>query len=159
MTSFAACAARATVSARMESQEVNGVRLILDCYNANPGSMTQAVEFLSVCPGRRVVVLGDMRELGREGEDQHRKLGQKVAECKLDQLVAVGDLAQHIAESALTNGMAPQAVQSCRDTAEAVKVLSTLVLKGDTVLLKASRGMHFEAIVKELWPTIHCELH
>jgi len=54
------------VSARMETREIDGIRLILDCYNANPASMAEAIEYLGICSGRRIAVLGDMKEqIGR----------------------------------------------------------------------------------------------
>jgi UDP-N-acetylmuramoyl-tripeptide--D-alanyl-D-alanine ligase len=147
------------VNARMEAHEIDGMRVILDCYNANPASMKEAVEYLRGCPGRRVAVLGDMRELGDQEELWHRRLGEAVARSGIDVLVAVGDAAQSIAEEALQGGMNPAAVHSCRNTDEAARLLSQVVLSGDTVLLKASRGMHFEAIVTKLWPSLPCELH
>lgn len=147
------------VNSRMESHQIDGMRVILDCYNANPSSMANAVELLSYCPGRRVAVLGDMRELGKESESLHEQLGRLVASRKIDQLVGVGALAQVIVEGAVVSGMTPSAVHSCRDTLEATKCLANLLSKGDTVLLKASRGMHFELIVKELWPSLPCDLH
>ncbi|HEY9071165.1 MAG TPA: UDP-N-acetylmuramoyl-tripeptide--D-alanyl-D-alanine ligase [Candidatus Ozemobacteraceae bacterium] len=147
------------VAARMESHEIDGKRVILDCYNANPSSMKQAVEYLAVCKGRRVAVLGDMRELGDQSEALHRDLGAAVARLGLDRLVAVGEQAQYIAQAALQAGMAPVSVHPCGDVGEASKLLETLLLRGDTVLLKASRGMHFESIVKALWPSLPCDLH
>ncbi|HOY68872.1 MAG TPA: UDP-N-acetylmuramoyl-tripeptide--D-alanyl-D-alanine ligase [Candidatus Ozemobacteraceae bacterium] len=147
------------VAARMESHEVDGKRVILDCYNANPSSMKQAIEYLAVCKGRRVAVLGDMRELGDQSEALHRELGASVARLGLDRLVAVGEQAQFIAQAALQAGMTAIAVHPCGDVAEAAKLLETLLLGGDTVLLKASRGMHFESIVKALWPSLPCDLH
>ncbi|MBF0499035.1 MAG: UDP-N-acetylmuramoyl-tripeptide--D-alanyl-D-alanine ligase [Candidatus Riflebacteria bacterium] len=147
------------VSARLESHEIEGLRVILDCYNANPSSMKGAIEFLSICPGRRIAVLGDMRELGEQGPELHRKLGEQIASAKIDQLVAVGELSQEIAEAALKSGMAGNIVHPCSDTCEASKLLATLLLQGDTVLLKASRGMHFETIVKDLWPSLKTDLH
>ncbi len=147
------------VQARMESVKTEGKRVILDCYNANPASMREAVRFLGVCKGRRVAVLGDMKELGGESEELHRRLGEEVAAAKLDVLVVVGDHAQSIAQSALQAGMAPDRVFSCSRNPEAADLLHNLLLEGDTVLMKASRGMHFEEIVKQLWPTVPIHLH
>lgn len=152
-------AAFAPVDARLESHRIDGLRVVLDCYNANPASMKGAVEFLSLCPPRRVAVLGDMRELGSFADESHRAIGTLVAKSSVEQLVAVGEQSQAMAEAALTSGMAPDAVHPCRDTEEAAKLLDTLLLPGDTVLVKASRGMHFETIVKELWPTLPIDLH
>ncbi|HNW33932.1 MAG TPA: UDP-N-acetylmuramoyl-tripeptide--D-alanyl-D-alanine ligase, partial [Candidatus Ozemobacteraceae bacterium] len=147
------------VSARMESHEVGGRRVILDCYNANPSSMRQAVEYLAVCKGRRIAVLGDMRELGEKSETLHRELGESVANARIDHLVAVGEQAQYIAQAALQKGLPPTGVHPCSSTREASDILLSLLSPGDTVLLKASRGMHFEAIVKDVWPSLPCDLH
>ncbi|MFZ2958352.1 MAG: UDP-N-acetylmuramoyl-tripeptide--D-alanyl-D-alanine ligase [Candidatus Ozemobacteraceae bacterium] len=147
------------VSARLESHDIDGLRVILDCYNANPASMQGAIEFLAVCPGRRIAVLGDMRELGEQGSELHRKLGLHVASAGINHLVAVGELSQEIAEAALQAGMGGDVVHPCRDTTDASKLLATLMRKGDTILLKASRGMHFEKIVKEIWPALKMDLH
>ncbi len=147
------------VAARMESHQIDGMRVILDCYNANPSSMKLAVEYLAICKGRRVAVLGDMRELGEMSEELHRDIGRQVAAQKLDQLVAVGDQAQFMAEAALQDGMETSRVHSCRDTDEAAKTLRMLMKPGDILLLKASRGMYFEKIVKQLWPTLPIDLH
>ena len=143
----------------MEAHEIDGMRVILDCYNANPASMKQAVEFLAICEGRKIAVLGDMKELGDESEELHRKLGETVAASIPNQLITVGGHAQEIAQGAILHGMKPECVHCCSTTIEAARVLADLMSKGDTLLLKASRGMHFEAIVKELWPKLVCDLH
>ncbi|HNV71660.1 MAG TPA: cyanophycin synthetase, partial [Candidatus Ozemobacteraceae bacterium] len=147
------------VAARMESHEIEGMRIILDCYNANPSSMKLALEYLAICRGRRVAVLGDMRELGSVSEDLHREIGRHVCRQKLDVLVAVGDQAQFIAEAAIQEGMDAPCVHCCRDTDEAAAALRLVLRQEDTVLLKASRGMYFEKIVKQLWPSLHIDLH
>ena len=147
------------VSARLESHDIEGLRLILDCYNANPASMQEAVAFLRICSGRRIAVLGEMKELGEQSSELHRRLGEQVAIAGIDHLVAVGDQAQEIAEGALQKGMAAAGVHPCRDNREAANLLATLLLPGDTVLLKASRGMHFEEIVHERWPSLKTDLH
>lgn len=147
------------VNARLESHQIDGLRLILDCYNANPASMKEAVEFLAICKGRRVAVLGDMRELGDQGPALHHQLGEQVANAKLEHLVAVGDLAQEIAEGALQKGMAGNMVHPCRNNQEAANLLAELLLPGDTVLIKASRGMHFEEIIHDRWPSLKTDLH
>ncbi len=149
----------APVGARMESHEVDGRRIILDCYNANPASMAQAVEFLRQCPGQRLAVLGDMRELGEDSARFHAELGAAVARAGIERLVAVGHDAAGIAEGARRQGMPAAAVHHCSDTAQAARVLPGLLEAGQTVLLKASRGMHFETIVKALWPTLPLDLH
>jgi UDP-N-acetylmuramoyl-tripeptide--D-alanyl-D-alanine ligase len=147
------------VGARMEEHRHAGRTIVLDCYNANPDSMKAAIEFLQARRGRRIAVLGDMRELGETTRDAHREIGRRVAEAGLEVLVAVGADSLEMGEAALQAGMDPTAVHLCPTTGEASSVLQLLHHDGDTILLKASRGMHFEEIVKAVWPHLPCDLH
>ncbi len=147
------------INSRMEPVAIDGMRLIQDCYNANPSSMQTAVHFLGVCTGRRIAVLGDMRELGPTSPSLHEKLGQQVAEAKIDMLVVAGELAQHIAQGALAAGMPAAQVHACRDAQEAARVLRLELRAHDTILVKASRGMHFETIITAVWPALKPDLH
>lgn len=149
----------APVGARMERINKGGVEILLDCYNANPASMQEALRYLSICSGRKIAVLGDMRELGTMSEELHRKLGQQAAAAKLDMLVCVGECVKATVDSAVDNGMDPNSVilvNSCEDTAD---LLKGQIGKGVTVLFKASRGLHFEKIVHALWPDLKMDLH
>ncbi|RCK81332.1 MAG: UDP-N-acetylmuramoylalanyl-D-glutamyl-2,6-diaminopimelate--D-alanyl-D-alanine ligase [Candidatus Ozemobacter sibiricus] len=158
-TGAARLARFAPVGARMESHVIEGRRIILDCYNANPASMAQAIEFLRQCPGQRLAVLGDMRELGADTARFHTELGAQVARAGIDRLIAVGHDAAAIAEGARQAGMPHESIHHCEDTIQAIRLLPNLLTAGQTVLLKASRGMHFETIVKALWPTLPVDLH
>jgi len=128
----------------------NGVTVVNDAYNANPTSMRAAVDTLgSMRPeGRRIAVLGDMLELGSLAELAHFRLGEDVARGTIDVLVSVGVLGRRIAEGALAEGMAPEAVRSCATAEEASEVLDDLLVPGDAVLVKASRGMGLERVVE-----------
>lgn len=149
----------APVGARMEKVEVDGVNILLDCYNANPGSMREALRFLAICPAPRIAVLGDMRELGDMAVPLHSQLGAEAAASHLDLLVCVGTDAAHIAEAARTNGMAETSVIALSSNDSAAEVLKDKLIKGSTMLFKASRGMHFETIVRSLWPELENDLH
>ncbi|PKL48010.1 MAG: UDP-N-acetylmuramoyl-tripeptide--D-alanyl-D-alanine ligase [Candidatus Riflebacteria bacterium HGW-Riflebacteria-2] len=149
----------APVSARMERVEVAGINILLDCYNANPGSMSEALSFLNVCPAPRIAVLGDMRELGDMAVSMHRQLGVQAAASRPELLVCVGADAAHIAAAARENGMAEASVIALSSNEEAAEVLKDRLIKGSTVLFKASRGMHFETIVRSLWPDLGKDLH
>ncbi len=116
-----------------------GVTLIDDCYNANPMSMTAAIDELAESgPGRRVAVLGDMLELGPRAAEMHRALGEHARARGVELLVAVGPLASAIAE-----GFGGEAVVLA-DAQAAARRLGELVRDGDTVLVKASRGVGLE---------------
>lgn len=149
----------APVGARMEKVSINGINVLLDCYNANPGSMVEALKFLAICPPQRVAVLGDMRELGDLSTSLHRQLGEKAAEIKPELLICVGQDASHIADAAKEKGMSATNVISLSSNDQAAELLKEKLQKGSTVLFKASRGMHFETIVQKLWPELVKDLH
>lgn len=134
----------------MRGQErplAGGGTLIEDCYNANPLAMGAALQDLAARSGRRVAVLGDMRELGPDEARFHREVGARVADLGIDMLVAVGPLAQGYVEGA-------HGVPSVRfpDAASAASGIADIVRPGDVVLVKASRGVALEAVCEVLAP-------
>lgn len=149
----------APVGARMERVNTDGVTVLLDCYNANPGSMQEALRYLTVCHSPRIAVLGDMRELGELSETMHRQLGRQAAKTGLDFLLCVGSDAAFIADEAKLNGMPEERIISLSSGDTAAELLKERLQKGATVLFKASRGMHFEKIVQQLWPDLGKDLH
>lgn len=118
--------------------------LIDDCYNANPDSMRCAIDSLKDLPGRHVAILADMLEMGSGGEQMHRELGRYAVENGMDLVLCCGPLGREIAEGAGSRG---KWFESRQALAEA---LPELLEKGDTVLVKASRGMHLEEISEQL---------
>jgi UDP-N-acetylmuramoyl-tripeptide--D-alanyl-D-alanine ligase len=122
-----------------------GVAVIDDCYNANPMSMRAALDELAVAAsGRRVAVLGDMLELGDGELDFHREVGAHAAQRGVDLLVTVGPLAAAMLDAYDGEGHA------VADAGEAAALLPELVEPGDTVLVKASRGVGLEAVTAGL---------
>jgi UDP-N-acetylmuramoyl-tripeptide--D-alanyl-D-alanine ligase len=122
-----------------------GVVLINDCYNANPMSMRAAIDELAeTSPARRVAVLGDMLELGPGAPRLHREIGEYAAARGVELLVTVGPLAAEMRQA-----FAGQA-HSASDTVAAVELLRTLLRKGDTVLVKGSRGLRLERVAEAL---------
>ena len=126
------------------------VTILDDAYNANPQSMRAALEVLSQTDGTyRAAVLGDMFELGVLGPDLHRCVGEFAgAVGNIDALLAVGDLAWNLYDGANQSDL-PN-VFYAKDKASAMAMLPELVRPGAVILVKASRGMHFEEIVREL---------
>jgi UDP-N-acetylmuramoyl-tripeptide--D-alanyl-D-alanine ligase len=122
----------------------DGVVVINDCYNANPMSMRAALDDLAGAAGRRVAVLGDMLELGPDAERYHAEIGSHAAAREIDLLVTVGDLAV-----AMADAFAGEAY-SVADAAEAAALLPELLNPGDTVLVKASRGIGLEVVAEAL---------
>ncbi len=138
---------------RMETfVTASGVTVIDDTYNANPTSMTAAVDTLSALkvPGRRCAVLGDMAELGSLEELAHFNLGEHVAGSGIELLVTVGERARRISDGAKAEGMSEDSVFKCATIEEALELLEKIVEPDDAVLVKASRVMGLEAIVEGL---------
>jgi UDP-N-acetylmuramoyl-tripeptide--D-alanyl-D-alanine ligase len=136
----------------------NGSMLIDDTYNASAPSVLSALGLLEeIAPGRRIAVLGDMRELGEESETQHRMVGRRAAEV-VDELITFGPLARLIADEAVRAqqeadtrllGVRSFAVEE-RDPL--IAYLQQEAAAGDVVLLKGSRGLEMERIVAALLP-------
>jgi UDP-N-acetylmuramoyl-tripeptide--D-alanyl-D-alanine ligase len=137
---------------RLQLQQVGQIRVLNDAYNANPASMRAAIDTLGTLPatGRRIAVLGDMRELGRTSERYHREVGHLAAVARLDVLACVGPQSKYVAESAAHSGMSRGRIH-CFDNAEAAStVIPRWVREGDLVLLKASRGIHLELVARQI---------
>jgi UDP-N-acetylmuramoyl-tripeptide--D-alanyl-D-alanine ligase len=127
-----------------------GVTLLDDCYNSNPVAVEAAIAALGLAaPGRRVAVLGDMRELGPSAADLHRETGRKVG-AALGLLVAVGEMAPHLLEGAAEAGLPAASRLAFPDAAAAAAALPGLVRPGDAVLVKGSRGVKLEVVVDAL---------
>jgi len=128
--------------------------IIDDCYNANPGSVEAAFRTLAAVhsQGRKVVVLGDMLELGEQSEELHRAAGRWVSLLPLDLLVAVGRFSSFVREGALLTGFPEDRVRVCADARSAARLFEDepLLRSGDTILVKASRSMTLEVLVEAL---------
>lgn len=135
---------------RQHTREVDGKKLIIDCYNAAPASMKAAIDVLCDTAvgsgGKRIAVLGDMLELGTRSPELHEEIGEYAAVKGVDMVVAFGQYAQFIAKRAEEMG-----ITVCRASTkeDAVNFLSFKADAGDAVLFKASRGVHMEEIIEE----------
>ncbi len=127
----------------------SGATLIDDTYNASPTSSLAALNLLAELDGRRIVVLGDMLELGEVEEEAHRVVGRRVAEVA-DLLISVGPRARWIADEARLSGMGTGQITTLNSNTEAIELLGGLMRSGDTVLIKGSRGAAMEVIVAAL---------
>ncbi|HUF54353.1 MAG TPA: UDP-N-acetylmuramoyl-tripeptide--D-alanyl-D-alanine ligase [Dehalococcoidia bacterium] len=125
---------------------INGSTLIDDSYNASPASVIAALDLLSELPGRRVAVLGHMRELGAAEDEGHRRVGHHAA-GRCDLLCVVGEEASLIAEEARAAG---QETRTFESTVEAAQALTRELRAGDHVLIKASRAVGLESLVEAL---------
>ncbi|MBO4383939.1 MAG: UDP-N-acetylmuramoyl-tripeptide--D-alanyl-D-alanine ligase [Clostridia bacterium] len=133
------------VEGRMTKLSFNGASVINDCYNASPTSMAASLNVLAGASGRKLALLGDMLELGERTEELHRGIGRLCAELGLDMLLTVGGLAGHIASAAREYGL-----ENVREVSkeEAARILKDELKPGDTLLVKASRGMALETVIK-----------
>src|SRR5205809_853907 len=145
----AGLAAAPLTKARLQIKEIGGVQFLDDSYNANTDSMKAALRTLVEldAEGKRIAVLGEMRELGAESERGHREIGEAAATLGVDQLITIGDAAELIAEGARTAGLGK--VSSARSTSEAAKLLSEMVEPGDLVLIKGSRAARTEEVIEQ----------
>lgn len=121
--------------------------IIDDCYNANPVSMKSAIDLLTMAQGPKVVVLGDMFELGADELALHREVGQYAAIARLDRMIFIGDMAKEMYEGAMKLRAMPEYYP---DKAAFFAAHKAEEFAETTVLVKASHGMHFEEIVEWL---------
>ncbi|MGH3441481.1 MAG: glutamate ligase domain-containing protein, partial [Nitriliruptorales bacterium] len=144
---------RARVSAwRSEVAEAEGVVVLNDAYNANPASMTAALETLVAIErsGRTWAVLGVMAELGDVAGEEHERLGRRCVELGVDRLVVVGADAEGIAVGATDAGMAAAGLSVVADAEAALEVVGEAVGPGDVVLVKGSRVAGLESVAAGL---------
>ena len=138
---------------RQKVQICRGVKVVEDCYNANPDSMKAALNTLGAQKipegAQKIAVLGDMLELGSVAETSHYEIGKLAAE-KADLLFCFGELSRYIAAGAWKNGMRETAFHF-ETKEELSKELRKTAKPGDIIWLKASRGMRFEDIAEAFY--------
>ncbi|MFV0442206.1 MAG: UDP-N-acetylmuramoyl-tripeptide--D-alanyl-D-alanine ligase [Planctomycetaceae bacterium] len=123
--------------------------VIDDTYNANPASMLAACLTLRDWQEatRRVLVVGDMAELGEHAEAFHQQLGEVAAECRFDRIIAVGEHAGSVADAARKLGVDAGCLGSCNDLDTAKLLLDCWLEPGDVILVKGSRRMGMEHVI------------
>jgi UDP-N-acetylmuramoyl-tripeptide--D-alanyl-D-alanine ligase len=140
--------------AAMRSQVLvnRGVKVILDCYNANPASMKAAVQLLAQTGAKRkrIAVLGDMLELGPNAAQMHEEVGGFLVHQGIDDLVACGVLGRSLANGAKKAGLNQAHILEVPDARAAAAAVKAVVKPGDVVLIKASRGMKLEFVADAL---------
>ena len=137
-------AAFAPVSGRLQrKQSENGATVIDDTYNANPDSMRAAIDVLAAFPAPRILVVGDMGEVGAQGKEFHEEIGAYAASRGIETVLATGELARHLVAS------------GARHYEQFDELLAALDQKlggntNSTVLVKGSRFMKMERVVQHL---------
>ena len=131
-----------TVGSRANVVQTKKIRIIDDCYNANPNSMRASIDTLKNFDGRKVAILGDMKELGAYEAKLHYQTGQYAKAQGIDLIIGVGPLALELAKGA--EGLWFATIEDLEAD------INSLIKNKDTVLVKASHSMHFEKIVESL---------
>jgi UDP-N-acetylmuramoyl-tripeptide--D-alanyl-D-alanine ligase len=145
----AAANALATLTAgdkRGEVIEIRGATILNDSYNSNPEALRSMIRTLAARPAkRRILVAGEMLEMGEHGPALHTEAGRAAAEAKLDLVAGVGGNAEHLAAAACVGGVAALFLP---DAESAGRWLKLNLRKGDVVLVKGSRGVHLERAIE-----------
>jgi UDP-N-acetylmuramoyl-tripeptide--D-alanyl-D-alanine ligase len=127
---------------RGEILHIGGATLINDCYNSNPEALKSMIRTLASMPAkRRILIAGEMLELGNEAVALHQQAGKAAAASGIDMVIGVRGNAKFLAQAAREGGTAALFVATPQEAGEWLK---TEVKEGDAVLLKASRGVGLE---------------
>jgi UDP-N-acetylmuramoyl-tripeptide--D-alanyl-D-alanine ligase len=130
---------------RMEIKNgTKGAKIIDDCYNANPVAMKYAIDVLAKQTGKKILVVGDMLELGTHAVERHEDLGVQAKDAGIDFLLAFGDLAQHAVKKFGINA------KFFKDKTKLIDELSTMLDADTVVLIKGSRGMRLNEVVSAI---------
>ena len=138
-----------TIGGRSNLLNRNGITVIDDCYNANPVSMMASIDVLAEAPGRKIAVLGDMGELGKDERELHAMVGRHFAGKDIDALFCTGELSSELAREVRTHSPGTQ-VHEAGTKEELIGELKSFREEGDTILVKASHFMGFADVVKAL---------
>ena len=131
---------------RLEEKQLNGIRVIDDVYNANPDGMIYALEYVRPLKGRKLLVMGDMLELGSYTKDAHQSIVENAINAEVEIIFTFGTHSQHIASDQIT-------VYHAQKREELHDQLRSEIKTGDIVLVKGSRGMEMEKTVHYLEET------
>lgn len=133
---------------RMDIIDNGKYKIINDVYNANPNSVKAGIDVLAAAEGRKVCILGDMLELGKESERLHFETGSYAAKKNLDVIVSIGEMAEF-----LHKGANQEKNENCfyfKTQEEFFEKIEDIIVDNDIILVKASRGMKFEKITEKL---------
>jgi len=136
---------------RLQVVPYHGATVVLDTYNASPDSTTAALRTLAELPaeGRRMAVLGEMKELGDFTESGHRLVGRALAECGVDRVMLTGGPTAFIGDEARKAGLPDDRIVECESLdLDRVREFLDRVRKGDTVLIKGSRALGLESALE-----------
>lgn len=137
------------VPGRCQVHQIGPWTVIDDAYNANPASMQAACETLRFWHGanKRLLITGDMLELGPHAEQAHFGLGLAAAEAHIDGLLVFGEQSEHVIRGALNGGLRSSRLAQCDHFEILLTVLDCVLEPGDVLLVKGSRGMRMERVI------------
>ncbi len=138
------------IDSRCEVEQLGKWTLINDTYNSSPASMQAACQLLAdwQTGQRRILVAGDMLELGNEADSYHQHVGTYAAQAKLDGVIAFGPHADQIAAGAAAAGFPKHGIATCHEMDTVFAIMDCWLGPETTVLIKGSRGMHMERVVE-----------
>ncbi len=141
-----------TLPMRTEILKIGGVSLINDAYNANPDNAIAAIDTLEAMPatGRRVVVFGEMRELGERSPELHRAVAMRLRNSDVNHVVLVGAAADMMSGALRGDTLFGPKVDCCETVEACLERLVQVLRDGDVVLLKASRAVELDRLVEPL---------
>ena len=128
----------------------NGIWILDDSYNANPKSVLSALEVLRDLPGKKIVVLGDMLELGDTSKRWHEEVGRAVASILPKYFVVFGQYKESLIKGALEGGLSSKEVLKACSHGHILSLLNEIAEKNDILLIKASHALGFEGLVDAL---------
>ena len=140
-------------SMRMEQRRLGDITLINDAYNANPSSMRAAFEVMDALPagdGRKVFILGDMRELGDESQRCHQMVGRDAGRSSARVIITVGSMARVMADGATGTAGTTKRIYAFPTVEALAARIGELLQPGDVALLKASRGVRLERLIETI---------
>ena len=138
-------------SGRLERKINNGITIIDDTYNANFDSMKASIELLGkVKDKRKILILGDMLELGEYSDEFHLKMGEVVFNNKIDKLITIGDASINIEKKAIELGMSSENCYHFNKENECYELVLDLLKEDDIVLVKGSHGIHLDKVVNKI---------
>ena len=138
---------------RMDIVKKNNFVIINDVYNSNPQSVMAGIEVLASTEGATCAILGDMLELGEKGPKLHYEVGQYAVESGIDTIICIGEISRHMyqgGKDCLSLGTNTSKIHYFKTQDEFFDKVNNIIPLNSSILVKASRGMHFERITERL---------
>lgn len=128
----------------------NNITLIDDCYNASFDSVRVALEYIKNFSKRKIAILGDILELGKESKNIHKKIGKLVIDNKIDRLITIGKYSKYIGKETKKLGMKRKNIKHFKREKDARKYINDIIKENDIILIKGSNGMNLINLVDYL---------